>query len=205
VYNEQLRDLLYGEAGDPPKLTIMHDDAWGTVVNNVSTYEVTSMEQINLLMAKAAKQRAVGYTDMNAASSRSHSIFALYLTGVNEALGSELHGALHLVDLAGSERLDRSGATGERLKETQNINKSLSSLATVFSAKAARQAHVPFRDSKLTYLMDSCHRSGTRILEPCLSGQGKTLMVVNVAPEESNSHETLCSLRFANQVSQCDT
>lgn len=194
VYNEQLRDLLYGEAGDPPKLTIMHDDAWGTVVNNVSTYEVTSMEQINLLMAKAAKQRAVGYTDMNAASSRSHSIFALYLTGVNEALGSELHGALHLVDLAGSERLDRSGATGERLKETQSINKSLSSLATVFSAKAARQAHVPFRDSKLTYLM-----------EPCLSGQGKTLMVVNVAPEESNSHETLCSLRFANQVSQCDT
>ena len=64
MYNEQLRDLLYGEAGDPPKLSIMHDDAWGTVVNNVSTYEVTSMEQINLLMAKAAKQRAVGYTDM---------------------------------------------------------------------------------------------------------------------------------------------
>ena len=59
MYNEQLRDLLHGEAGDPPKLTIMHDDAWGTVVNNVSTYEVTSMEQINLLMAKAAKQRAV--------------------------------------------------------------------------------------------------------------------------------------------------
>ena len=100
----------------------------------------------------------------NAASSRSHSIFALYLTGVNEGLGSELHGALHLVDLAGSERLDRSGATGERLKETQSINKSLSSLATVFSAKAARQAHVPFRDSKLTYLMDSCARSGMRIL-----------------------------------------
>jgi len=68
------------------------------------------------------------------------------------------------VDLAGSERLDRSGATGERLKETQSINKSLSSLATVFSAKAARQAHVPFRDSKLTYLMDSCARSGMRIL-----------------------------------------
>ena len=108
----------------------------------------------------------------NAASSRSHSIFALYLTGVNEALGSELHGALHLVDLAGSERLDRSGATGERLKETQSINKSLSSLATVFSAKAARQAHVPFRDSKLTYLMDSCHRSGMRILVSCNQRSG---------------------------------
>ena len=69
------------------------------------------MDQINLLMARASKQRAVGVTDMNAASSRSHSVFALYLKGVNEALGSELHGALHLVDLAGSERLDRSGAT----------------------------------------------------------------------------------------------
>jgi len=131
---------------------------------------------------------------MNATSSRSHSVFALYLTGVNSQLGTELHGALHLVDLAGSERLDKSGATGDRLRETQNINKSLSSLADVFMAKAERRPHVPFRNSKLTYLM-----------EPCLSGQGKTLMMVNVAPEGSNSHETLCSLRFASQVNQCDT
>lgn len=194
VYNEQLRDLLSSEGGTQSPLSIKHDDEWGTVVTNVSEFEVDSMEQINLLMAKAAKQRAVGCTDMNAASSRSHSVFALYLKGVNEGLGSLLHGALHLVDLAGSERLDRSGATGDRLKETQSINKSLSSLADVFAAKSSRQAHVPFRNSKLTFLM-----------EPCLSGQGKTLMVVNVGPEDSNSHETLCSLRFASQVSQCDT
>merc|ERR1712087_210291 len=74
------------------------------------------------------------------------------------------------------------------------INRSLSSLADVFTAKAENRTHIPFRDSKLTHLM-----------EPCLSGQGKTLMVVNVGPEASNSHETLCSLRFAGQVSQCDT
>merc|ERR1719515_414051 len=145
-------------------------------------------------MNKAARLRAVGSTDMNSQSSRSHSIFALYLTGINNELNSELHGALHLVDLAGSERLDKSGATGDRLKETQNINRSLSSLADVFLAKAENRSHVPFRNSKLTHLM-----------EPCLSGQGKTMMLVNVGPEHSNAHETLCSLRFAAQVSQCDT
>ena len=194
VYNEQLRDLLANDGGSTAPLSIKHDEDWGTIVTNVSEFRVDSMEQINLLMARAAKQRAVGFTDMNAASSRSHSVFALYLKGVNESQGSVLHGALHLVDLAGSERLDRSGATGDRLKETQSINKSLSSLADVFAAKASKQAHVPFRNSKLTFLM-----------EPCLSGQGKTLMVVNVGPEDTNSHETLCSLRFASQVSQCDT
>merc|ERR1712113_312359 len=120
--------------------------------------------------------------------------FALYLTGSNTELNTELHGALHLVDLAGSERLDRSGAVGDRLKETQNINRSLSSLADVFAAKAEGRSHVPFRTSKLTHLM-----------EPCLSGQGKTLMAVNISPELVNSHESLCSLRFAAQVNQCTT
>merc|ERR1719375_2777497 len=131
---------------------------------------------------------------MNEQSSRSHSMFALYLKGTNAELGTELHGALHLVDLAGSERLDRSGATGDRLKETQNINRSLSSLADVFLAKAEGRGHVPFRNSKLTHLM-----------EPCLSGHGKTLMLVTVSPEKENAHESLCSLRFAKQVGQCNT
>lgn len=145
-------------------------------------------------MAKASKLRAVGCTDMNSTSSRSHSIFALYLSGSNPELNSELRGALHLVDLAGSERLDRSGAVGDRLKETQNINRSLSSLADVFTAKGENRQHIPFRNSKLTHLM-----------EPCLSGHGKTLMAVNIAPEAPNSHESLCSLRFASQVNQCTT
>merc|ERR1712084_218227 len=107
--------------------------------------------------------------------SRSHSIFALYLSGSNAELNTELRGALHLVDLAGFERLDRSGAVGDRLKETQNINRSLLSLADVFAAKAEGRSHVPFRNSKLTHLM-----------EPCLSGQGKTLMAVNISPELAN-------------------
>merc|ERR1711972_400545 len=122
-------------------------------------------------------------------SSRSHAVFALYLRGTNQKLNTELHGALHLVDLAGSERLYKSGSTGDRLKETQNINRSLSSLVDVFAAKTEGRTHIPFRNSKLTHLM-----------EPCLTGQGKTLMLVHVRPEQSNTHETLCSLRFARQA-----
>eukprot|EP00928_Gymnodinium_smaydae_P097678 TRINITY_DN8907_c1_g3_i1.p1 TRINITY_DN8907_c1_g3~~TRINITY_DN8907_c1_g3_i1.p1 ORF type:complete len:904 (+),score=235.31 TRINITY_DN8907_c1_g3_i1:138-2849(+) len=198
VYNENLRDLLRGggdnAAGPGPAHTIQHHESWGTIVTNMTCVEVGSMEQIYSLMSRAAKQRSVGATGMNAVSSRSHCIFALYLKGTNVELGVELCGALHLVDLSGSERLDKSLASGERLKETQSINKSLSSLADVFVAKAEGRPHIPFRNSKLTYLM-----------EPCLSGQGKTLMVVNVRPEQSNSHETLCSLRFAKQVNQCNT
>lgn len=194
VYNETLRDLLTSQASPSQSHVIKHNDAWGSLVTNVTCVDVLSLDQINSLMAKAARQRAVGATEMNAVSSRSHSVFSLYLHGTNRELGIEHHGALHLVDLAGSERLDKSGATGERLKETQNINRSLSSLADVFQAKAEGRPHVPFRNSKLTYLM-----------EPCLSGNGKTLMMVTVDPEEGNAHETLCSLRFATQVSQCDT
>jgi kinesin family protein C1 len=195
VYNESLRDLLHDSADGPaPAHTIVHDNAWGSIVTNMTVVDVTSMEEIRVLMATAARQRSVGNTDMNSQSSRSHAVFALYLQGTNRELNTELCGALHLVDLAGSERLGKSGAEGCRLKETQNINRSLSSLADVFLAKAENRNHVPFRNSKLTHL-----------LEPCLSGHGKTLMMVNVAPEQSHAHETLCSLRFANQVSQCNT
>jgi len=196
VYNETIRDLLREDDGTPmPVHTIIHNDMWGSIVSNVTSVTVDSMEQINSLMNLAARQRAVGHTDMNSTSSRSHAVFALYLKGVNSELGIELSGALHLVDLAGSERLDKSGATGDRLKETQNINKSLSSLADVFLAKAEEgRSHIPFRNSKLTHLM-----------EPCLSGHGKTLMMLNVGPEDTHAHETLCALRFAKQVSQCST
>jgi len=200
VYNECFRDLLVegstnsGCGNSPPVHVVKHDEAWGTMVTNMNSVEVKSMPQIHELTAKATRRRSVGATDMNAASSRSHCVFALYLTGVNRKLNTELHGALHLVDLAGSERLDKSGSSGDRLKEAQNINKSLSSLADVFLAKTERRSHVPFRNSKLTHLM-----------EPCLSGQGKALMLVNVCSDGANSHESLCSMRFASQVNQCNT
>ena len=126
---------------------------------------------------------------MNATSSRSHTLFMLYITGEHEAAGTRLAGCLVLVDLAGSERVARSGAEGARLKEACAINKSLSSLGDVFTAISNGQKHVPFRNSKLTHL-----------LQPCLSGDGKTLMFVNLNPHTASAEETLCSMRFASHV-----
>jgi kinesin family protein C1 len=113
----------------------------------------------------------------------------LYVTGEHVASGSKLSGCLNLVDLAGSERVGRSGAEGARLKEACAINKSLSCLGDVFQALSHKQAHVPYRNSKLTYL-----------LQPCLGGDGKTLMFVNINPEAPSAEESACSLKFAAQV-----
>ena len=113
-------------------------------------------------------------------------VFQLRIKAVRGA--ETLQGSLHLVDLTGSERLAKSNATGERLKETCNINKSLSCLGGVFTAIAKKQQHVPFRDSKLTFL-----------LQDSLSRHAKVLMFVNISPAESNASETICSLAFASR------
>ena len=131
---------------------------------------------------------------MNDVSSRSHAVFALRITGRNEASGTRLKGSLNLVDLAGSERLARSLAAGDRARETGAINKSLSARGDVFAALSARSAHIPYRNSKLTWL-----------LAPCLGGSGKTLMFVNVAPDAASAGESLCSLRFAAKVNGVET
>ena len=145
------------------------------------------------LLKKASENRAVGKTNCNERSSRSHSVFILKLSGVNKLTEEKCEGVLNLIDLAGSERLSSSGASGDRLKETQAINKSLSSLADVIYALGNKDAHVPYRNSKLTYL-----------LQNSLGGNSKTLMFVNVSPLAGNFQETICSLRFATKVNSCE-
>ncbi|KAJ1260886.1 hypothetical protein BS78_10G266400 [Paspalum vaginatum] len=130
---------------------------------------------------------------MNEVSPRSHCVCTLTIFGVNEGTGQKVQGTVNLIDLAGCERLDKSGATGDRLKETQAINKSLSCLTDVIVSISKKEEHVPFRNSKLTYL-----------LEPCLSGGSKTLMLVNLSPEVSSPGESICSLRFAARVNSCE-
>ncbi|KAH7691856.1 Minus-end-directed kinesin ATPase protein [Dioscorea alata] len=130
---------------------------------------------------------------MNEQSSRSHFVFTLRISGVNESTEQQVQGILNLIDLAGSEWLAKSGSTGDRLKETQAINKSLSALSDVIFSIAKKEDHVPFRNSKLTYL-----------LQPCLGGDSKTLMFVSISPESSAAQESIRSLHFAARVNSCE-
>ncbi|CAH0492500.1 unnamed protein product [Peronospora farinosa] len=193
IYNETIHDLLATKRNSDEKLSIKKDAKGGVYVPGLTLVDVTAMEQVEDLMERASRARSVACTDMNAQSSRSHSVFTLHLQGVNDKGGVMLNGQLNLVDLAGSERASRSNVSGDRLKETQAINKSLSCLADVFSAIGNKSSHIPFRNSKLTYL-----------LQNSLSGDGKTLMMVNLSPTLESASESLCSLRFAKQVNQCE-
>ncbi|XP_071697406.1 kinesin-like protein KIN-14C [Rutidosis leptorrhynchoides] len=195
IYNETIRDLLTprSSSGDGKQYGIRHDADGNTYVSDLTIVDVSSIREVSTLLQQAGHSRSVGKTDMNEHSSRSHFVFTLRIYGINEVTEQQNQGVLNLIDLAGSERLSRSGATGERLKETQAINKSLSSLSDVIFALAKKEDHIPFRNSKLTYL-----------LQPCLGGDSKTLMFVNVSPDPSSVGESLCSLRFAARVNACE-
>ncbi|KAL1821971.1 hypothetical protein ACET3Z_016840 [Daucus carota] len=196
IYNETIRDLLSTNRSSvdmSKQYIIKHDTSGNTHVSDLTIIDVRSSREVSFLLDRAAQSRSVGKTQMNEQSSRSHFVFTLRITGVNESTAQQVQGVLNLVDLAGSERLSRSGSTGDRLKETQAINKSLSSLSDVVFALAKKEEHIPYRNSKLTYL-----------LQPCLGGESKTLMVVNVSPDQSSVAESLCSLRFAARVNACE-
>ena len=195
IYNETVRDLLQPGTAHSQKYSIQNPKTAGgcPYVAGAVREQVDSVEAANSLVRRASVARCVEATQMNDTSSRSHTVFMLYITGIHKDAGQKLQGCLNLCDLAGSERLSRSGAEGKRLKETCSINKSLSALGDVFGAISTKQPHIPFRNSKLTFL-----------LAPCLSGDGKTLMFVNVSPETDDAEESLCSLRFASKVNACE-
>ncbi|KAJ6894470.1 kinesin-like protein KIN-14N [Populus alba x Populus x berolinensis] len=160
IYNETIRDLLstkdssrteYGSNGK--QYAIKHDANGNTLVSDLTVVDVCSTREVSFLLDQASHSRSVGKTQMNEQSSRSHFVFTLRISGVNENTEQQVQGVLNLIDLAGSERLSKSGSTGDRLRETQAINKSLSSLSNVIFALAKKEDHVPFRHSKLTYLL----------------------------------------------------
>ncbi|KAE8381166.1 P-loop containing nucleoside triphosphate hydrolase protein [Aspergillus bertholletiae] len=193
VYNENLNDLLgKAEELDKKKHEIRHDMQRGkTIITDITTVRLDSPEMVENILKRAAANRSVAATKANERSSRSHSVFILKLIGENDITGERSEGTLNLVDLAGSERLSHSGATGERLRETQNINRSLSCLGDVIAALGQGKdgGHIPYRNSKLTYL-----------LQFSLGGNSKTLMFVMVSPLQAHLAETLTSLKFATKV-----
>ncbi|KAM7494264.1 hypothetical protein LguiB_028873 [Lonicera macranthoides] len=127
---------------------------------------------------------------MNRAGNLSPSILTVHVRGVNLETNAVLRGSLHLVDLAGSERVDRSEVTGDRLREAQHINKSLSALGDVIFALSQKSSHVPYRNSKLT-----------QVLQGSLGGQAKTLMFIQLNPDAECYSESLSTLKFAERVS----
>lgn len=153
VYNENLNDLLgKAEELDKKKLDIRHDNVAGkTTLVGVETMMLDSPDVLKSLLARADGNRSVAATKANQRSSRSHSVFILKLLGVNSMTGERSEGTLNLVDLAGSERIGHSQVTGERLKETQSINRSLSCLGDVIAALGQGKdgGHVPYRNSKV--------------------------------------------------------
>lgn len=192
IYNETIRDLLTRNGKSDAKPEI-RDSKKEIILSNVNREPISSKDQIHQVLDLAQRNRSVAATDSNMHSSRSHSVFTLYITGVNKEFKAQVTGSLSMCDLAGSERIAKSNATGDRLKEAQAINKSLSSLAGVFSSLQKKTAHVPYRNSKLTHM-----------LQPCFAGEGKTMMIVNLSPEYEHANESLCSLRFAGGVQKTE-
>ncbi|XP_041649691.1 kinesin-like protein KIFC3 [Cheilinus undulatus] len=188
IYNEVLRDLL-SKDGEKLDIKINPDGTGQLHVPGLRVIEVKSFQHIKKILAQARRNRITFGTQMNQHSSRSHALLCITVQGTDLASGSKTTGKLNLVDLAGSERVWKSGAEGERLKEAQNINRSLLALGDVIQALRARQTHIPFRNSRLTYL-----------LQDSLGKGSKTVMVVQVSALESNVGETLCSLKFAQRV-----
>ena len=194
IYNEEIRDLLATEKNlkYDIKMTKETNKDGSVMVTNLKVKPVDTPAEIATILRLARKNRAVAATKSNERSSRSHSVFQLRISGENSLTSESCCGMLNLVDLAGSERLKDSGSEGMRLKETQNINKSLANLGNVIMALAQKDSHIPYRNSKLTHL-----------LQGSLGGNSKTLMFVNVSPREECFSETLNSLRFATKVNQC--
>eukprot|EP00898_Chlorokybus_atmophyticus_P003991 jgi/Chlat1/4593/Chrsp290S04351 len=207
VYNEMLRDLSASSSTD--KLEIKQGPE-GVFVKGLTETTVETMAEVWEVLVAGSKVRAAAATNANEHSSRSHSLLCVKVVGRNRLTGVTTRGKLWLVDLAGSERVARSEATGERLREAQHINKSLSALGDVIAAltqggaagKGANNGqHVPYRNSKLTHLLqDSLGTSVPAFLRPYYCGEAKALMFVQISPSEADCSETLCSLNFASRV-----
>jgi hypothetical protein len=190
IYNEEIRDLL---GQDPEKrLDLRENPEKGVYVADLSKHVVQSIAEMEKYMAIGNGHRVVASTNMNEQSSRSHSIFTITIETCETADDGDQKvrvGKLNLVDLAGSERQNKTGAEGLRLKEGAKINLSLSCLGNVISALVEAKSHIPYRDSKLT-----------RLLQDSLGGNSKTVMIANMGPADHNFDESVSTLRYASRA-----
>ncbi|CAL8164424.1 unnamed protein product [Prunus armeniaca] len=188
VYNEQIRDLL-ATAPSSKRLEIKQASEGCHHVPGIVEAKVENIKEVWSVLQAGSNARAIGSNNVNEHSSRSHCLLSIMVRSKNLINGECTKSKLWLVDLAGSERLAKTDVQGERLKEAQNINRSLSALGDVISALANKSSHIPYRNSKLTHL-----------LQDSLGGDSKTLMFVQISPSDQDLGETLSSLNFATRV-----
>jgi hypothetical protein len=198
IYNEKVQDLLLPVNKRPKEgLKIREHKTQGVYVEGLSKHFVDTYETIEAKMEEGNRNRTVAATEMNASSSRAHTIISIEFRQREHMLDKKLEklSVIYLVDLAGSERVEKTGATGLLLKQAAGINQSLSVLGLVISNLAdkamgkGKNTVVPYRDSALT-----------RILQNALGGNSKTLMVCAISPATDNYDETLSTLRYADQA-----
>ncbi|CAO3701508.1 unnamed protein product [Rhizopus stolonifer] len=183
IYMEKVRDLLNPTQDNLP---IHEDKTHGVYVKGLLEVYVGSQDDVYEVMRNGSANRVVSATNMNAESSRSHSIVVVTITQKNVDTGAAKSGKLYLVDLAGSEKVGKTGASGQTLEEAKKINKSLTALGMVINALTdGKSSHIPYRDSKLT-----------RILQESLGGNSRTTLIINCSPSSYNEAETLSTLRF---------
>ncbi|XP_077566375.1 uncharacterized protein LOC144182352 [Stigmatopora nigra] len=190
IYNDTLKDLL---AKNPATSSNLDIRVQGKVVSvpGLTQVQVRNEEDILRVMETGERNRKMAATKMNIHSSRSHLLVALEVWGNDSLSGESTKGTLTLGDLAGSERISRTEAEGQRLVEAAAINKSLTALGQVFAALKCNALHVPFRNCKLTHL-----------LQPSLSGDAKCCVFINVSPDTKDTTETLGTLQFGSSIRQ---
>lgn len=190
VYNENVRDLLCKDENHFLELKENKDKE--VYVKDLTSLVVVDAEDMDRVMMVGNKNRSVASTNMNSVSSRSHAIFSIVVECSTETDGDQRTlrmGKLNLVDLAGSERVRKTLVTGDRLKEATKINLSLSNLGNVISALVEGNSYIPYRNSKLT-----------RLLQDSLGGNSKTVMVATIGPADFNYEETISTLRYATRA-----
>mmetsp|Transcript_86459 Transcript_86459/g.241963 ORF Transcript_86459/g.241963 Transcript_86459/m.241963 type:complete len:1156 (+) Transcript_86459:114-3581(+) len=199
IYNEQVQDLLIAARLRPKKgLEIRESKQVGIYIDGVSKRAVASYKAIEAVVDEGTNNRSLGSTLMNATSSRAHTVLVIEFKQLSVAAGQTgcKVSLINLVDLAGSEKAGQTGASGDRLKEGCAINKSLSALGNVIEKladkaekKGGKAVVIPYRDSKLT-----------RLLQNALGGSSKTIMICAISPASSNHEETLSTLRYADRA-----
>ncbi|XP_071456633.1 kinesin-like protein KIF27 isoform X2 [Marmota flaviventris] len=201
VYKEDLRDLLELETS-MKDLHIREDEKGNTVIVGAKECHVESVDEVMSLLEMGNAARHTGTTQMNEHSSRSHAIFTISICQVEKTMEASEDGSwyshrhiiskFHFVDLAGSERVTKTGNTGERFKESIQINSGLLALGNVISALGdprRKSSHIPYRDAKIT-----------RLLKDSLGGNAKTVMITCVSPSSLDFDESLNSLKYANRA-----